>query len=141
MSIQAGSDVNVALPDDRSVIDLHLFHSVAFQPGTLVTCYQFRLWQDPDTGPCVLVKPDSLILEHLKTGDRLTMTYYPQDRDRPLAVMETRIRRIFPPGASRFKGHVLVQLAPVNREPPAAMGPPARLTWPARHRSRSLDLA
>ena len=89
------------------------FHSVALRPETLGTLYQSRIWELGPDGPCILFKPTSKVLPHLAVGQTLAMNYYPVDRSRPDTMVLTRIRHITPKHHGRFKGHVLVGLAPV----------------------------
>lgn len=93
------------------------FHSVAFRPETLGTLYQSRIWELVPDGPCILFKPTSEVLPHLMVGQTLAMNYYPVDRSRPDTMVLTRIRHITPKHRGRFKGHVLVGLAPVPDAP------------------------
>ena len=93
------------------------FHSVAFRPLTLGTLYQSRLWELVPDDPCILFKPTSEVLPHLMVGQTLSMNYYPVDRSRPDARLVTRIRHITPKHQGRFRGHVLVGLAPLQNAP------------------------
>jgi hypothetical protein len=91
-----------------------LYYSVEFKPKTLGTVYQSKIRDRSPDGFCVLVKSSSRVLPHLNVGDTLVMKYYPVDRNRPDAVMQTRIQHITQEASGKFKGHVRVGLAPVG---------------------------
>jgi hypothetical protein len=59
---------------------------------------------------CVLIKEDSVVLQHLKEGDIVDMKYYSSDSLSPTEHLQTEIRHITKDDEGRFKGHFLVGL-------------------------------
>ena len=95
--------------EERSPADR--YYSVQFTVDGLKPHYQFKTWNISEKGLCILVKEDSAVLEHLKTGDVLEMTYYVNDPQGSLENLQTRIQHITMNDSGRFKGHYLVGLS------------------------------
>jgi hypothetical protein len=65
---------------------------------------------------CILIREDSDILNHLKTGDILEMKYYTRDSSKPTDYIRTKIKHITEDDTGRFKGHFLVGLSVSEEE-------------------------
>jgi hypothetical protein len=73
--------------------------------------HQFRIWNTEPASMFVVVKQSSQILNRLKVGDTMKMTYYTRDAFCPVRTLNTRIRNIKREDQGRFRGHCLVGLA------------------------------
>ena len=87
------------------------YFSVQFQPKGLVSAYQFKIRNISSKGLCILIKNDSQVLEYIKVGDLLEMTYYRNDSTMNTRVMQTRIKHISKGEPGNFEGHHLVGLS------------------------------
>lgn len=87
------------------------YYSVEFSLKGLDYLYQFKIWNISPRGLCIVVKEDSAILEHLKTGTVLKIKYYQKDSSKPAEYMKTEIRHITRDVEGRFKNHFLVGLS------------------------------
>lgn len=90
---------------------LNEFHSVEFSIGDIEFAYQFKIWDVSPCGMCVMVRPDSDLLKHLKVGDVLNMKYYKNDAARPIEFLKTEIKHISRDDSGRFSDHYLVGLS------------------------------
>ena len=70
------------------------YYSVQFTTEGLNTFYQFKLWNISPNGICILVKESSEVLNHLKIGDTIEMTYYLTDSPGSSENIKTEIRHI-----------------------------------------------
>lgn len=95
--------------EPRSIIDR--YYSVEFALKGMDFVYQFKIWNMSSKGMCVLIKEDSVVLEHLKAGDILDMKYYSTDSSASATYLQTEIRHITKDDQGRFKGHFLVGLS------------------------------
>ncbi len=95
--------------EQRNIVDK--FYSVEFALKGMDFVYQFKIWNMSSRGMCVLIKEDSVVLEHLKAGDVLDMKYYSSDASAPTEHLKTEIRHITRDDEGRFKGHFLVGLS------------------------------
>ena len=93
----------------RNIIDQ--YYSVEFSVSGAAFVYHFKIWNLSSKGMCVLVKEDSGVLNHLKTGDVLDMKYYRKDSSEQTEYLKTKIRHITMDDTGRFKGHYLVGLS------------------------------
>jgi hypothetical protein len=66
---------------------------------------------------CVMIRPDSDILKHLRVGDILNMKYYKNDTSKAVEFLKTEIRHITRDDTGRFKNHYLVGLSILNDKP------------------------
>jgi len=87
------------------------FHSVELNIGTLQMIYQFKIWNISLKGMCILIRHDSVVLDHLRVGDILQMKYHPMESGRPGELLRTQIQHITKEEQGRFKGHFLVGLS------------------------------
>ncbi len=87
------------------------YYSVQFTTEGLDSFYQFKLWNISPKGMCILVKEDSEVLNHLKVGDTIQMTYYLADSPGVSENIKTEIKHITKNDDGRFKGHYLIGLA------------------------------
>ena len=90
------------------------YHSVEFSVEGLGMPYQFKIYHLMSTAMCLVIKEDSNVLHHLKTGDTLHMRYYSTDSCYPSEFMATAIRHITKNDNGRFRGHYLVGLEILN---------------------------
>ena len=84
--------------------------SVEFIPGNNEVPYQFKLKDFSAQGVCILVRKDSKVLQHIKTGDILTMKYHPEKASANPVPRQTEIKHISEPEPGKHKGHMLVGL-------------------------------
>ena len=87
------------------------YYSVQFTTEGLDSFYQFKLWNISPKGMCILVKEASEVLNHLKVGDTIEMTYYLADSPGAFENIKTEIRHITKNEDGRFRGHFLVGIA------------------------------
>ena len=73
--------------------------------------YHFKLKDFSSDGFGILVRKDSKVLEYIKPGDVLTMTYHPDlPRIDPISY-HTQIKHISEPAPGKFQDHLLVGLS------------------------------
>jgi len=89
---------------------------VEFKPGKDSMIYHFKLKDFSSEGFGILVRKDSKVLEYIKPGDVLTMTYHPDQTDQtdlskidPISYY-TRIKHISDPASEKSQDHLLVGL-------------------------------
>ena len=87
------------------------YHSVEFSTKETAFLFQFKIWNMSSKGMCIVVKQDSLILNHIHAGDILEMNYYPADKTKSRRMMKTEIRHINRDENGKFKDHYLVGLS------------------------------
>ena len=87
------------------------YTSVEFHIQNMGAVYQSKIWEVPLKGPFFLVKEESSVLEHLRTGDEIKARYTQANRRKPGNYIKTKIRYILQEKTGRFKGHYLVGLA------------------------------
>jgi hypothetical protein len=86
------------------------FYSVEFSFKDIDFAYQFKIWDVSSRGMCVLIRPDSDILKHLRVGDILNVKYYKNDTSKRVEFLKTEIRHITKDDTGRFRDHYLVGL-------------------------------
>lgn len=91
------------------------YHSVELNFGTLQMAYQFKIWNISPKGMCILLREDSVVLNHVRVGDVLEMKYYGADSPRTTEHLKTKIQHITKDDQGRFKGHYLVGLSIVEK--------------------------
>ncbi|MBN2032742.1 MAG: hypothetical protein JW836_05650 [Deltaproteobacteria bacterium] len=72
--------------------------------------HQFRIWNTEPESMFVVVKETSQILERLKVGETMRMTYHTKDTFCPTRTMSTQIRHITRECDGPFRGHCIVGL-------------------------------
>lgn len=93
---------------------LNLYHSVEFsfrEPGPI---YQFKLRNVSSRGLCILVKENSVLMQHLQVGDIINMQYRAPETPTLANPLKTRIRHISREGSGRYRHHFLVGLSVVE---------------------------
>jgi hypothetical protein len=90
------------------------FHSVEFSIKDIDFAYQFKIWDVSSQGMCVMIRPDSDILKHLRVGDILNMKYYKNDTSKAVEFLKTEISHITKDDTGRFRNHYLVVLSIVT---------------------------
>lgn len=75
-----------------------------------VPVYEVKLKDLSTRGSCILVKEDSLLINHLKTGQNVKVKYYLEDRDKPGKIFEATVKYLTKAKEGQFKGHYLVGL-------------------------------
>ena len=86
------------------------YYSVQFTKRGLGVLYHFKIWNIHSKGMCILVRHDSMIMNHLKVWDILDMQYYSEKGEGPIDLAKTQIKHITKNKQGRFKGHYLVGL-------------------------------
>ena len=76
-----------------------------------VPVYEVKLKDLSSRGASILVKEDSLLMNHLKSGQTIMVKYYFEDRDNSSEIIETKIMHITLVKEGQFKGHYLAGLA------------------------------
>ena len=76
-----------------------------------VPVYELKLTDLSSTGACILVKKDSLLLNHLELEQNVMVKYYLEDRSKPTEAFKAEIRHITKAKEGRFKGHYLAGLS------------------------------
>jgi len=84
------------------------YHSVEIPITSTPYVYQFRIWDLPRKGRCVLVKEDSSVLRYINAGDIVDMGFHKAYSRTPAEFSRTKIRYISKDKRGRFKGHFLV---------------------------------
>jgi len=99
--------------EPRTIADR--YSSVEFSLSNSAPDYQFKIWGTSPTGMNILVKEDSMVLEHLKVGDILDMKYNPPDPTEPAEFLKTEIKHITKDEQGRFKGNYMIGLSIFKR--------------------------
>jgi hypothetical protein len=109
VSSQLPDNLEERRSEERKITDNYF--SVQFQPKGLASVYQFKIRNISSKGLCILIKNDSQVLEYIKVGDLLKMTYYHNDSSMNTQIMQTRIKHISKGEPGNFEGHHLVGLS------------------------------
>jgi hypothetical protein len=103
------------------------YHSVEMKPVKALPIYQFKLYQVQDKkGAFLFIKPDSEIVEYLKTDRVFEMKYLPKDFDSKFRSLPTRIKSISKEHYGPFKGHYKVGISIAKGHWPHYLPPPFR---------------
>lgn len=84
--------------------------SVEFTPRDNEIVYHFKLKDFSSKGLGILVRKDSKVLKHIKTGDILSMRYHPDKATINPVLHQTQIKHITEPEPGKHQGHMLVGL-------------------------------
>ena len=84
--------------------------SVEFTPGNKAIAYHFKLRDFSSNGLCIMVRKDSKVLKHIKTGDVLNMRYHPDEATANPVSHRTQIKHISEPEPGKHQDHMLVGL-------------------------------
>lgn len=95
--------------EPRTVFSEDHYSSVEFSIGGLEPAYIFKVRDISPSGFGILVHSKSAILDHMKVGDILTITYNKPGESEPAEQHRTQIRHITKDD-ERYKGHVFVGL-------------------------------
>jgi hypothetical protein len=76
-----------------------------------VPVYEVKLKDLSSKGSCILVKEDSLLINHLKKGQKAMVKYFLEDRDKAAEIFEATVKHITKVEEGQFQGHYLVGLA------------------------------
>ncbi len=95
--------------DPCLMMDRYSSVEIAVNGSALV--YMFKIRNSPVAGIAILVKEDSVILKHLKVGDKLNLKYNPAAASDLPEYRTTEIRRIAKNNNGRSNGHYLVDFA------------------------------
>jgi hypothetical protein len=90
--------------------DAKQFYSVEIYIREITRRYQFKLRDISEKGMGILVKEDSLILDHLGTGKILPMRYHPLRGPVLSEELNTRIQHVTRCESGRYHGHFVVGL-------------------------------
>jgi len=80
-----------------------------------VPVYEVKLKDISTSGSSILIKEDSLLINHLKPGQNLMVKYYLEERDNPGEVFKAKVKHITMVKEGQFIGHYLVGLRSCNR--------------------------
>lgn len=94
--------------------EIDSFYSVEIQVEKAEFMYQFKIWKIPAAPNFVLIKEGSDIINFIRPGDVLSMTYYSDDRAVPKQQLPTRILNVCRQNVGRFRGHYMVTLGIVE---------------------------
>jgi len=84
--------------------------SVEFSLGDNLITYRFKLRDFSSKGFGLLIRQDSKVLKHVKSGDIINMQYHPYElTDEPVR-HRTKIKHISEPDPGKHQGHMLVGL-------------------------------
>ncbi|MGA8180299.1 MAG: hypothetical protein WB792_09580 [Desulfobacterales bacterium] len=98
--------------ESRNILDK--FFSVQFSLNDKGPIYLFKLRDKSMNEPCILVKEDSCVSEHLEVGDILYMEYNSPELSNPNALLKTQI--ISKNSYDRVTGHFIVGLSIVDEQ-------------------------
>jgi hypothetical protein len=87
------------------------YYSVEFSIFGVEMTYQFKIWNISTKGLCVLVRPESDILKHLKVGETIQMKFCRDDASKQADFINTKIHHITKDDTGKFRGHYLVGLS------------------------------
>lgn len=90
------------------------YQSVELSVDGLDHPYHFKIWHIHSRSNVILVRKDSNILPHLRVGDKIKMKYYSPGEACSDGIKETTIKKISREEQGRFKGHILVDLEPLQ---------------------------
>lgn len=79
-----------------------------------VPIYEVKIKDLSSNGASILVKKDSLLLNHLGTGKTISVKYYLGDRSKALGPFKANIIHLTQLEEGRFKGHFLAGLSIIN---------------------------
>jgi len=94
------------------------FYSVEFEVKDLSCRYQFRIRRNGAGEMFVLIREDSRLVNLLRVGDMLKMTYYSVASPYPAGTLKTMVCGVSRQRQGRFKGHCTVALD-IREEIPA----------------------
>ena len=95
--------------DPCLIMDRYSSVEIAVNNSKLV--YMFKIRNSPFSGIAILVKEDSVILKHLKVGDKFNLKYNPAVASDLPEYRTTEIRHIIKDNNGRYNGHYLVDFA------------------------------
>ena len=87
------------------------YYSVEFSISGVEMTYLFKIWNISTKGLCVLVRPDSDLLKHLRVGETIRMKFWRDDGSKQADFINTKIHHITKDDTGKFRGHCLVGLS------------------------------
>jgi hypothetical protein len=103
-----GSSETDRRSEPRSIVDE--YYSVEFSISGLEMNFQFKIWNVSTRGLCLLVRPESAILSHLRVGETIRMKFYRENASKPADFINTKIHHITQDDTGKFRGHYLIGL-------------------------------
>jgi hypothetical protein len=91
------------------------FYSVEIAIPDLIGRYKFKLRDISTSGIGIIVKDDSLLLNHLKIGNILNLLFSPPSRTAVPEMLKTRIAHITKCETGRYKGHHIVGFSLIEK--------------------------
>ena len=91
------------------------FYSVEFFIPELSARYQFKLRDVSTGGIGIIVKNDSMSLDHLQVGNIMEMRYFSLSGSAPPESLKTRIEHISKCESGRYKGHHIVGFSIIEK--------------------------
>ena len=94
--------------ESRRIVDE--YYSVEFSISGIEMTYQFKIWNISTKGLCLVVRPESDILRHLKVGETIQMKFYREIASKPADFINTKICHITKDDTGKFRDHYLIGL-------------------------------
>jgi hypothetical protein len=94
--------------EPRRIVDE--YYSVEFSISGVEMTFQFKIWNISARGLCLLVRPESDILKHLRVGETILMKFYRENASKPADFINTEIHHITKDDTGKFRGHYLIGL-------------------------------
>jgi len=94
--------------EPRRIVDE--YYSVEFSISGIEMTYQFKIWNISTKGLCLVVRPESDILRHLKVGETIQMKFYREIASKPADFINTKIYHITKDDTGKFRDHYLIGL-------------------------------
>jgi hypothetical protein len=91
------------------------FYSVEIYISDLTRRYKFKLRDISKSGMSIIIRDDSLLLNHLKVGNVMEMLYAPPARIAAPESLKTMIKHISKCESGRFKGHHIVGFSIIEK--------------------------
>ena len=102
--------LKIKRPKDQII--LNKYHCVEMKPVQTLPIYQFKLHPHYNlNGAYVLIKDNSEIIKHLKSGEKIDMLYHPKETHAPSEHHKTQILNITQKKQGPLKGHFKVALS------------------------------
>ena len=103
-----GSSETDRRTESRRIVDE--YYSVEFSLSGIEMTYQFKIWNISTKGLCLVVRPESELLRHLKAGETIQMKFYREIASKPADFINTKIHHITKDDTGKFRGHYLIGL-------------------------------
>jgi hypothetical protein len=103
---------DILLPTPEAKYSINNYHCIEIKPVKELPIYQFKLHPHTNlNGAYVVIKDNSAILDHLRSGETIDTVYYPKNADVPAEQFRTQILNISKKEHGPLKGHFTVELS------------------------------